>query len=169
LVSSDETVEVGAALYELDTEATATVVAETTEQQPTAAATVAAETPTTSIITETTTNAETQQQPHRIPSIHFLGKEGWANLKSGTTQSTSKNIEIAKAVPSSTTTTTTTTTTVKPSITGASTIIYDDVRVKHPLYGRPAFTEIEIEALLLGGASIAPQVTRHSTGAQFQH
>lgn len=36
-----------------------------------------------------------------------------------------------------------------------------------PMYGRPAFTEEEMEALVMGGASIAPKVKAHSSGAMF--
>jgi hypothetical protein len=36
-----------------------------------------------------------------------------------------------------------------------------------PMYGRPAFTEQEIEALITGGANTAPVVKQHSSGAVF--
>lgn len=37
-----------------------------------------------------------------------------------------------------------------------------------PMYGRPKFTEQEMEALMLGGASLAPEVTQLSSGAAFK-
>lgn len=36
-----------------------------------------------------------------------------------------------------------------------------------PMYGRPKFTEEEMEALMMGGATIAPQVVSVSSGASF--
>jgi len=36
-----------------------------------------------------------------------------------------------------------------------------------PMYGRPIFTEEEMDALETGGASLAPKVTAHSSGAMF--
>lgn len=36
-----------------------------------------------------------------------------------------------------------------------------------PMYGRPAISESEMEALVMGGASIAPDVKVHSSGAMF--
>ena len=50
----------------------------------------------------------------------------------------------------------------------AVTTIQDDT-VFHPMYGRPSFTEVEMEALILGGASIAPTVVAHSKGAKFTY
>lgn len=36
-------------------------------------------------------------------------------------------------------------------------------------YGRPKFSEAEMEALMTGGANIAPVVKSHSHGAVFLH
>jgi hypothetical protein len=44
----------------------------------------------------------------------------------------------------------------------------DNTILKNPMYGRPQFTEAEIEALLTGGATMAPKVLSHSTGAKFK-
>lgn len=36
-----------------------------------------------------------------------------------------------------------------------------------PMYGRPSFSEAEMEALMMGGANMAPDVLMHSSGAKF--
>lgn len=36
-------------------------------------------------------------------------------------------------------------------------------------YGRPKFTEDEMEALMLGGANLVPDVKKHSSGAVFKY
>ena len=36
-----------------------------------------------------------------------------------------------------------------------------------PNYGRPLISEDEMEALVMGGASMAPDVKKHSSGAMF--
>jgi hypothetical protein len=36
-------------------------------------------------------------------------------------------------------------------------------------YGRPAFTEDEMEALIMGGANLVPDVKQHSNGAVFSY
>lgn len=74
------------------------------------------------------TTSTTQQ--HRVPSIKFLGKEGWAKRLAGTPEPEMVYIP--------------------------------------PNYGRPMFSEEEMEALILGGASLAPEVVEYSYGAQFK-
>jgi len=71
---------------------------------------------------------------HRVPSIKFLGKEGWAALLSG-------------------------------SSGGSDSTIVEDLS---PMFGRPSFSEEEIEALMLGGASLVPDVVTPSHGATFK-
>mmetsp|Transcript_463 Transcript_463/g.912 ORF Transcript_463/g.912 Transcript_463/m.912 type:complete len:318 (+) Transcript_463:114-1067(+) len=79
----------------------------------------------------------------RVPSIHFLGKEGWKERRSGKSSSSS----------ASTTTTTTVPTSNKPHApTSITTVPYSS------MYGRPPITEEEMEALILGGADEAPEV-----------
>jgi hypothetical protein len=128
LLTSDDTVEVGAALYEIDTEAeasvTASVEAAPTKKQPVVAAqTVAPPAAAAAPLEETSS--------HRAPSIHFLGKEGWLRRRSS-------HAEAAVAV-----------------------------FVIPPNYGRPKFTEEEMEALIMGGANLSPDVKRQSSGAIF--
>jgi pyruvate/2-oxoglutarate dehydrogenase complex dihydrolipoamide acyltransferase (E2) component len=140
ILVSDQTVEVGAKLYEIDTEATATASAPTTpepvatpkgQELPTVAATPAA-------------SAAVVSVPHgRTPSIHFLGKEGWAKQLSPAPAAAPK----LPAKPNATTTL--------------------DGSFLTPMYGRPIFSEKEMEALILGGANIAPSVKTFSTGSTF--
>jgi pyruvate/2-oxoglutarate dehydrogenase complex dihydrolipoamide acyltransferase (E2) component len=128
LSTSDDTVEVGSNLYELDTEAEATVeaseaaapastsgAAESSPPAPVAAAKAASPAP------------SKQTQQHRVPSIQFLGKDGWSRVLAG--------------VPE-----------LPPLPTN---------------FGRPAFTEEEMEALMMGGANLVPNVKEHSNGAVF--
>ena len=129
-------------MYEIDTEAEGTVAAPAEAQ---------AEEPETT--TETTTTAAAvnedptpvvapaaESSSHRSHSIHFLGKDGWAKRLAGIEES---------ATPSSPT---------------AVVTVQADI---HPMYGRPLFTEKEMEALILGGAETAPSVVSKSGGAQF--
>lgn len=122
--SRDDTVEVGADLYEIDTEATATVEAGAPPPVPTAAI--------SSIPRPLSSPSEpsSNKQDHRTPSIQFLGKDGWAQLLSA-----GRGPEVEYLPPS---------------------------------YGRPRFTEDEMEALMLGGASLSPDVVRPAFGAKFK-
>ena len=151
--NSDDTVEVGANLYELDTDAAATVEASSSTSETTSpeAAPAPAPTPTKSESAPSAASAPaaSSESSHRTPSIKFLGKEGWQAMLSGGT----KPAEAAPAAPKS------------PL---AVTTIQDDT-VFHPMYGRPSFTEAEMEALILGGASLAPDVVAHSKGAKFTY
>ena len=134
IIYSDDNIEVGADLYKIDTEAEATVSATdgasapaasppaaAAQEAPKAAAKAAAPAPVAAAAKSNTS--------HRTPSIHFLGKEGWAKRLSG--------VQTPK-------------------------IVYIP-----PNYGRPAFTEEEYEALITGGANMAPEVKMHSSGAMF--
>jgi hypothetical protein len=133
-------VEVGASLYEIDTEGSATVAASSTVVVPTAVPPVEKE----AVIV----NAPEHQRAH---SIKFLGKNGWEALRKGHRKSAPKE-SSAGGKPT-------------PHIVK---VVVDDSIGKNPMYGRPKFTEAEIEALLTGGATMAPQVLSHSTGAKFK-
>ena len=135
LIIRDETVEVGADLYELDTEAEATVTAaessaptskpaETSEKPIAAAAAKPASTP--------KAEKKAEEKSHRTPSIKFLGKEGWARVLSA---SGGQSVPTLYSIPAD--------------------------------YGRPVFTDDEIEALVMGGANLVPDVKNYSSGAQF--
>lgn len=90
---------------------------------------------------------------HRSPSIHFLGKEGWAQALSG-------KEPVIKSPPASTP--------AAPSTSRHQTTVLDGAMI-HPMYGRPKFTEAEMEALIMGGANVAPEVVVHSSGAKFSY
>lgn len=83
-LQSDETVEVGAQLYEIDTEAEASYVA---SDEPAAAAAAspspAKEETKQQSAAPTPPPQKKEEAHHRTPSIKFLGKDGWAQLKAG--------------------------------------------------------------------------------------
>lgn len=142
---SDETVEVGAPLYEIDTEAKPFDSAPS-ETSTTAAAETTATVSPTSTTTSTSSHAPKQvqqqleqQQEHRSPKIHFLGKEGWAARLRAT---------IAEQPTPS--------------------VVVDTTPIS-PMYGRPPFSEEEMEAFMLGGAEQAPKIIANSTGAKFSY
>jgi hypothetical protein len=129
---SDETVEVGADLCEIDTEAIATVEAsESTsstesKSEPTSTRIVASSkppspSPSSSLLSSTGA---------RTPSIHFLGKDGWARKLNGV-----EGTNVVYEIPAN--------------------------------YGRLSFSEEEMEALIMGGANVAPEVKSYSSGATF--
>jgi len=122
----DDEVEVGADLYEIDTEAEATVEASAASEPAAApAAEVAAPAPTPAPTPAAA--APTSGEPaKRVPLIQFLGKEGWAQAL-----------------------------TPEPEFIIPAT------------YGRLEFSEEEMEALMLGGANMAPEVDSFSSGATF--
>jgi hypothetical protein len=129
--SSDETVEVGAKLYEIDGSSTPAGIS--SESAPPAVKINGGE---RSSEQQPPLTAHSPTEKVRTPSIHFLGKDGWAEAKSGmhlrSTDSDKNSIQLQSAVaPEST---------PLPS-----------------MYGRPPFTDAEIEALLCGGANIAPE------------
>jgi hypothetical protein len=142
---SDETVEVGAKLYEIDTEAQAAANTPATEPHsapiqnaPTAAP----------IATETSTPVHTDDAHHsRSPSISFLGREGWASRLSGLKH---EPVATKPSLP------------VKPHA-----VVVMDGSMLSSRYGRPDFSEEEMEALMLGGANVAPSVVVPSSGAVF--
>lgn len=151
----DETIDVGADLYELDTEGEASLSASEAEE--------AVHVGTTAEIIAASSNPLSDSQEagpnilHRTPSIHFLGKDGWAKLKSQQHMS-EKEMAPKLSIPK------TGAGKISPYATN---VVYDDVRVSHPMYGRPQFTEVEIEALLMGIEG-DPDVIRHSSGAKFK-
>jgi hypothetical protein len=145
-------------LYEIDTEAEASV------EGASAAAPKAEEAPSESEESATAQpkveEAAVEKAPasnsssHRSPSIHFLGKEGWAQALNGKEAITSSTAPTSSAVPS----------TSSPR----QTTVLDGAMI-HPMYGRPKFTEAEMEALIMGGANMAPEVVSHSCGAKFSY
>lgn len=140
MLCSDDTVEVGANLYRIDTEAEGTVIPQSACQDESTEAAPAAEKDIPVVATE-----NSSQIHSRNPSIHFLGKGGWAERLSGHKETVAID-SIATSSPTAVVT------------------MQGDI---HPMYGRPAFTEIEIEALIMGGAETAPSVVSPSGGARF--
>lgn len=140
MLSSDDTVEVGANLYIIDTEAEGTVVPQSAYEDESTEAAPAAEKEITVVATETSTQIHS-----RNPSIHFLGKSGWAERLSGHKETASIDA-------------------IAPSSPTAVVTVQGDI---HPMYGRPVFTEIEMDALIMGGAETAPSVVSPSDGARF--
>lgn len=114
--------EVGANLCELDTEAEATVVSSNESAEPAAAA-AAPPAPSAAPVV-----AVEAPKSARLPSIQFLGKDGWARKLSG--------MDAA--------------------------VVYVPKN-----YGRPKFSEEEMEALMTGGANLVPEVKQLSAGAIF--
>ena len=134
IIYSDDNVEVGADLYEIDTEGVATVEAaaapSTTEEEAPAAPSTAepvaaASTPAPTVSSSSSSSSDVSSEA-RIPSINFLGKDGWAAAL-----------------------------TVKPEV------------VVPANYGRLPMSEEEIEALMSGGANLAPELKAYSTNATY--
>lgn len=134
-------IEVGEGLYVLDTDtsvATSSVESNTNEVNVSldAEQMLANDEPAPTLSTTSSSSSTA-----RVPSIHFLGKEGWKKLLTATDE------------PNQTTTTTTIPTSNSPSApTSITQMPYSS------MYGRPAITEEEMEALVLGGAEEAPEV-----------
>ena len=138
IIYSDDNVEVGADLYEIDTEGVATVEApaapSTTEEEAPAAVPaavptaepVAASTTAPTVSSSSSSSSSDVSSGARIPSINFLGKDGWAAAL-----------------------------TVKPEV------------VVPANYGRLPMSEEEIEALMSGGANLAPELKAYSTNATY--
>lgn len=128
----------GAPLYAVDSEAEATVTA---AEISSADDSSAPEQTTTDSSDQTETAAApapiaaANSGNQRTPSIHFLGKDGWAALKSG-----------VKAQSHTQTT---------DSPGGTVTTILD--AVVPPTYGRLQLTEEEMDALIFGGANLVPE------------
>lgn len=140
----DDEVEVGSGLYVLDTDlVNADIVAPTVETFPAdssvsevnasldAARMAAAEVPSPLAATSA-----------RVPSIHFLGKEGWK-----------EKLAATEDAPTSSPTKTTIPTSEKAHAPTSVTNIPYSI-----MYGRPPITNEEMEALILGGAEEAPEV-----------
>jgi len=78
----------------------------------------------------------------RVPSIHFLGRAGWAARR--TVQDTID--EILKPVGQ---------------------IESLEAPAIDPFFGRPMFTDEEMEAIELGGVNVSPKLIKYSSGAKF--
>jgi hypothetical protein len=131
-IARDDTVEVGANLCEVDTEAEATVEASQNsvqEIEASSAAEIPPAAPTRAPVvigSQQTTAAAVPSTQHvaRTASIQFLGKEGWARVLSG------RSVNVVYNIPAN--------------------------------YGRLSFSEEEMEALIMGGANLAPEFKEYS-------
>lgn len=129
---SDDNVEVGADLYQIDTEGVATAVTTAVaDNESSTKEEISNTTEVSSTIEEVVSKSD---ESVRNPSIHFLGKEGWKD----------KLTVVAKSLPQIAQP-------LKPN--GAITL---DGGHLTPMYGRLPFSEREMEALMMGGASEAP-------------
>jgi hypothetical protein len=133
----NDTVEVGGPLYEIDTDG---VAAETNTKSPSSHPVSDLPTPPAQLKATSLSATESIVGP-RNPSIHFLGKEGWHARKSK--PQTEPSHEPVKTIDAH----------ALQSNRGA---IARETESLPPMYGRNPFTEAEMEALITGGASIAP-------------
>lgn len=140
-------------MYEIDTEATATVTESSDDEKEAPAAEAAPaedtkaaskEAPAAEPKTSAPSSSSSDGDEGRKSSIHFLGKEGWARRLSG------KPDEPLSLIPDT-----------------PNGVVVLDGSMLTSSYGRPAFSEAEMEALMSGGASVAPKVIASSTGAKF--
>lgn len=133
----DDNVEVGANLYQIDTEAEATASGTSAPDASSVQIdTKSAEEP--KEVTNVAATGEEAQSGVRVPSIHFLGKDGWKQRRSLPQVASS---QVASSHPA------------KPH----GSVLVDGAKLP-PTYGRMPFSEREIEALEMGGASEAPYI-----------
>jgi len=141
----DANVEVGTELYVLDVDGVAgeegaaapAPAATATEEVPAPAAAAVADPPAVATDAKSST---------RVPSIAFLGKDGW------------KSRRTPAAAPSPTV--------VIPQSTSPNAPTSVTYMEKTPLtFGRPAISEAEMESLILGGAEESPDVVSGKAGS----
>lgn len=144
--------EVGAPLYEIDTDGVATSDAGVLATEP--IPTQAAPAPMSAKSASETLPAPpvVSSDGLRTPSIRFLGKDGWQQRLTG-----AASVELVTHAS-----------TQLPNSAGHATTVLETFALS-PSYGRPVFTEEEMEALMMGGASIAPKLISPSGGAKFRY
>jgi hypothetical protein len=94
-------------------------------------------------------NSGAPSEHHRIPSIHFLQKEGWAKRKAGGaledhfggTAPEPVAAAASQAVP-------------PKSASPLAVTSYTVEGALPPMYGRPKFTAAEMDAIMYGGANL---------------
>ena len=130
----------GAALYEIDTDADVSQMVSSADKSS------ELDEKSTKIPTEHISTKISSDSRMRIPSIQFLGRAGWAARRSLVKHEEETDIIAEEAYN----------------------IIQNlDAPSIDPMYGRPMFTEDEMEAIELGGANMCPAVKKYSSGAQF--
>lgn len=117
-------------MYKIDTEGTATITADKTDAKGNE--TPAKSEPSPSVAS---TDVESSTTHTRKPSIQFLGKLGWKEKLSVVAESSPQKVPQP----------------MKPH--GAITL---DGGKLSPMYGRLSFSDREMEALIMGGATEAP-------------
>lgn len=129
----DDNVNVGSELYEIDTQGTPTLSTTSTTTTTNENNDTSEQTSTTSTEPTTTNNQSTT----RVPSIQFLGKAGWKQRKEA--------VGVTKTIP-------------QPASSSTASISDGSIG---PMYGRLPFSDREMEALLMGGASEEPLYTNN--------
>lgn len=153
----EDTIEVGANLYDIDTEAEGIVDLKSSSE---ILASKTANDSSASLDSSHTSNTTENSVPNlppatgaRIPSIQFLGKKGWEIRRNclvvvdeGAPSEPVSEINIS-------------------AVTSAS--LSQISNGWNPMTGRPPISDEEIEALAMGGASVAPTIKRSSIRAVF--
>lgn len=145
---SDDTIEVGAPLYTIDTDADVSQLLAQSSNDP--LADKAADEQVASPVEPSKVQIPSSVVASfgsRAPSIKFLGKAGWSARRNSEQQ----KVSIGNSSNFS---------------DSLDKIILDAPSID-PMYGRPIFTEEEMESLMMGGASNAPKLLRYSSGAKF--
>ena len=143
----DDNVEVGQGLYVLDTDVSVASSSSSVEKT-TDVSEVNASLDAEKMVVDSPSSS-TSSTSTRVPSIHFLGKEGWKERLTATDEASASTTVVAS--------TSQTTTIISPSNkpNAPSSITHIPYSA---MYGRPPITEEEMEALILGGAEEAPEV-----------
>jgi len=144
-------VEVGQGLYVLETEATAMAAAGSNVDVSAVDTSLDAG--------ETAAAATATSSPARKKSIQFLGKEGWKARMTMTADDHPTTTPAAAPAAAATTTTTVPTSSGRPNAPTSVTLI-----PYSPMLGRPAITDEEMDALMLGGADEAPKLIKVGSG-----
>lgn len=131
-------VEVGAELYEIDTEAEGTAVQAAIAHDADATSVHQEEPPAVAAASAAAAGSDDDSSKVRVPSIHFLGKEGWKGKRLA-----------APVVP------------VVQIPTKPNAVITLQNGVLPSTYGRMPFSEREMEDLTLGGASEACSIRNY--------
>ena len=149
----DETVTVGEKLYEIDCDSSQSVTNEVDDKLGIAVLNIGSK-------------ADSSSKQVRVPSIKFLGKQGWTDRRiAGVVEKTQllSNTDTAHAASpaSSQNLQSSSKSPTKPH--HAVTVQGGTLR---STYGRGRISNQEIESLLLGGASTAPNILQHSSKKQ---
>ena len=146
-------VEVGQGLYVLETDAAVAATAATGSNVDVSAVDASLD------AGETAAAATATSSPARKKSIQFLGKEGWKARMTMTADDHPTTPPAAAPAAAAATTTTVPTSSGRPNAPTSVTLI-----PYSPMLGRPAITDEEMDALMLGGADEAPKLIKEGSG-----